>query len=65
MISVWLRRLSSTNDDRIKCLEVTIFVKVVQLGSFIGASRALDMPKATVREMKIIPLQTIPEAQLF
>lgn len=28
--------------------EVTIFVKVVQSGSFIGASRALDIPKATV-----------------
>jgi DNA-binding transcriptional LysR family regulator len=28
--------------------EVTIFVKVVQAGSFIGASRALDIPKATV-----------------
>jgi DNA-binding transcriptional LysR family regulator len=28
--------------------EVTIFVKVVQTGSFIGASRILDIPKATV-----------------
>jgi DNA-binding transcriptional LysR family regulator len=28
--------------------EVTIFVKVVQAGSFIGASRSLDIPKATV-----------------
>jgi len=28
--------------------EVTIFVKVVQAGSFIGASRALDIPKATI-----------------
>jgi DNA-binding transcriptional LysR family regulator len=28
--------------------EVTIFVKVVQTGSFIGASRSLDIPKATI-----------------
>lgn len=28
--------------------EVMMFVKVVQTGSFIGASRALDIPKATI-----------------
>ena len=28
--------------------EMAIFVKVVQTGSFIGASRALDIPKATI-----------------
>jgi len=36
--------------------EVTIFVKVVQAGSFIGASRALDIPKATVSR-KIVRLE--------
>lgn len=37
--------------------EVTIFVKVVQTGSFIGASRALDIPKATISR-KIAQLET-------
>jgi LysR family transcriptional regulator, regulator for bpeEF and oprC len=44
--------------------EVTIFVKVVQTGSFIGASRALDIPKATISR-KIAQLETTLKVRLL
>jgi DNA-binding transcriptional LysR family regulator len=37
--------------------EVAVFVKVVQAGSFTGASRLLGMPKSTV-SAKISALET-------
>jgi DNA-binding transcriptional LysR family regulator len=44
--------------------EVTIFVKVAQAGSFIGASRSLDMPKATVSR-KIAQLEETLKVRLL
>ncbi len=44
--------------------EVTIFVKVVQAGSFIGASRSLDIPKATVSR-KIAQLEETLKVRLL
>jgi DNA-binding transcriptional LysR family regulator len=44
--------------------EVTIFVKVVQAGSFIGASRALDIPKATISR-KIAQLEATLKVRLL
>lgn len=44
--------------------EVTIFVKVVQSGSFIGASRALDIPKATISR-KIAQLEATLKVRLL
>jgi DNA-binding transcriptional LysR family regulator len=44
--------------------EVTIFVKVVQAGSFIGASRALDIPKATISR-KISQLEATLKVRLL
>jgi DNA-binding transcriptional LysR family regulator len=43
---------------------VTIFVKVVQAGSFIGASRALGIPKATISR-KLAQLETSLSARLL
>jgi DNA-binding transcriptional LysR family regulator len=44
--------------------EVTIFVKVVQTGSFIGASRSLDIPKATISR-KIAQLEHTLKVRLL
>jgi DNA-binding transcriptional LysR family regulator len=44
--------------------EVTIFVKVVQAGSFIGASRVLDIPKATISR-KIAQLEATLKVRLL
>ncbi|MCP9834146.1 MULTISPECIES: LysR family transcriptional regulator [unclassified Cyanobium] len=43
---------------------ITIFVKVVQAGRFIGASRALDIPKATISR-KLAQLETSLKARLL
>jgi DNA-binding transcriptional LysR family regulator len=44
--------------------EVTIFIKVVQTGSFIGASRSLDIPKATISR-KIAQLENTLKVRLL